>query len=161
MLETLWAKETMVSWIVFFSCGKFRFLPRAQMTKQNSLLLRLLWLQLYWFTISIHLFSYNQNPLNLNNLAWLFKEVFFPRLCVLSVDKCVYICLSQILSMLSMVLEIFQVIRIIDAKPLMTVISLFSYFSLIGSHASWICLQGLSCNILSRGNVVKDFISWH
>ena len=85
--------------------------------------------------------------------------------------NCVYTCsrtnwgshqpTSQILSMLSMVLEIFQVIRIIDAKPLMTVISLFSYFSLIGSHASWICLQGLSCNILSRGNVVKDFISWH
>ena len=86
-------------------------------------------------------------------------------------ENCVYTCsrtnwgshqpTSQILSMLSMVLEILQVIRIIDAKALMTVIPLFSYFSLIGSHVPWICLQGLSYNILSRGNVVKDFISWH
>ena len=63
--------------------------------------------------------------------------------------------------MLSVVLEILQVIRINDAKALMTVIPLFLYFSLIGSHDPQICLQGLSCNILSRGNVVKNFISWH
>ena len=43
---------------------------------------------------------------------------------------------SQILSMLPMALDILQGIkRITGTKTLMTVIPLFSYFILIGSHA--------------------------
>lgn len=69
---------------------------------------------------------------------------------------------SQILSMLPVALDVLQGIkRITGTKTLMTVIPLFSYFILIGSHMPRICLQGLFCNILSRGHVVKGFISWH
>ena len=130
MLETLWAKETMVSWIVFSSLV-VNSIPRAQMTKQKlsspSSVASTLF---YWFTISIHLFSYNQNPLNLNNLAWLFKEVFFPLGFVsLLKDKCVYICLIRYFSSEWDTLHLsLQICMNLKACPLKTVCSMNRQF---------------------------------
>lgn len=123
-LRRPWSHELFFSLVVSSS-----FFQEPKWPNKNSLLLHLLWLQLYWFTISIHLFSYNQNPLNLNNLAWLFKEVFFPRLCVLSVDKCVYICLIRYFSSEWDTLHLsLQICRNLKACPLKTVCSMNRQF---------------------------------